>query len=418
MTTTSSSTGSSASSSSAASLSFITATTPTSRAKVNESWIGVAQGPRPRRVVRGVDEHGGAAAHDLEPPRGVDGCQPGPHHVDVERLLATAEERLDRRDRHGRVLRLVGAVQRQEEIGVLRGQAAQRDLLPTDGHVARGDAEVVALEHDPGTHLGRALDEHLGRLGRLLQPDDGDGVGLDDAGLLPRDLLDGVAEEVPVVEVDRRDDRDRGVDDVRRVPRAAHADLDDRDVDRQVGERGVRDGHEHLEVGHRRAAVDDRAGVDHLDERDHLVVGAEEALRVDRAPTDGDPLEHRVQVRRGEPTGVQAELAQQRLDDPGRARLAVGSGDVDDREGALRVAEQLHDGADPVERGLEVVLGGAGEDRRLHLTHPSVQLEQVRGIALGGIGGRAHPPIVHADPRRPARGASGPPRHNTWLWVA
>ena len=295
---------------------------------------------------------------------------------------------------HGRVLGLVGAVQRQEQVGVLRSEAAQRDLLPTDGHVARGDAEVVALDHDSRTHVGRALDEHLDRLGRLLQPDDGDGVGLDDAGLLPRDLLDRVPEEVTVVEVDGGDDGDGGIDDVGGVPRPAHADLHDRDVDRGVGERGIRDSDQHLEVGHRRAAVDDRAGVDHLDEGDHLVVGAEEPLRVDRPTADRDPLEHRVQVRRGEPPGVQAQLAQQCLDDAGGARLAVGAGDVDDGEGALRVAEQLHDRTDPVERRLEVVLGGAGEDRGLDLAHPSSHLELVRGIALGGIGGRAHPVIV------------------------
>ena len=197
-----------------------------------------------------------------------------------------------------------------------------------------------------------------------------------------------------MVDADRRDDRHVGVDDVRRVPGPAHPDLDDGDVDRQVGERGVRDGHEDLEVGHRRAAVDDRASIDDLDERDDLVVGGEEPLGVDRPTADGDALEHRVQVGRGEPAGLQAQLAQQPLDDARGARLAVRARHVDDGEGALGVAEQLHDGPDPVERGLEVVLGGAREDRLLDLTQPTREGELVRGVALDGIGCRAHPPIL------------------------
>ena len=47
--------------------------------------------------------------------------------------------------------------------------------------------------------------------------------------------------------------------------------------------------------------------------------------------------------------------------------LAVGAGQVDHRVGALRVAEQLGEGADPVERGLEPGLGPAREQGVLGL---------------------------------------------------
>ncbi len=39
-------------------------------------------------------------------------------------------------------------------------------------------------------------------------------------------------------------------------------DLDDGDVDRGIGERGIRDGDEHLEVGHPWTALSHRCGVD------------------------------------------------------------------------------------------------------------------------------------------------------------
>ena len=156
---------------------------------------GVAQGPPPRRGCGRRRRARWAAAHDLEATRGVDARQPGPQHVDVEGLLAPTEEGLDRRNRHGRVLRLVGAEQREEQVGVLAGEAAQRDQLPTDGHVARDHAELVALDTIRAPTSVAALDEHRDRLGRLPQPDDGDGAAL----MMPafsRDLLDRVAEPV------------------------------------------------------------------------------------------------------------------------------------------------------------------------------------------------------------------------------
>ena len=51
-----------------------------------------------------------------------------------------------------------------------------------------------------------------------------------------------------MVDADVGDDRDRGVDDVGRVPRAAQPDLDDRDVDREVGEPAERGRGQDLEV--------------------------------------------------------------------------------------------------------------------------------------------------------------------------
>ena len=244
--------------------------------------------------------------------------------------------------------------------------------------------------------------QDLGHL-RLLQPDDGDRAGLDDAALLGGDVLHRAAEEPLVVDRDRGHDGDLPVDDVGRVPRAAHADLDDGHVDGRVRERRVGHGDDHLEVGHPGAALGDRAGVDHLDERQHVVVGRDELLGRDRLAVQRDALADVVQVRGGEPPGGQAHLAQQPLDHPRGRRLAVGAGDVDDREGALGVAQQLHHRGDPVQRRLEVVLGGAGEDRLLHLPHPLAQVELLGGLLLGRVGTTGH----HCTPSVSAGAVAG-----------
>ena len=238
-------------------MSLRTATTPTSLVKVNASWSPSRRATRAGRVVRGVDEDGGAAPHDLEASGRRGRGEAGAQHLDVELLLTAADERLDRGDGHGDVLRHVRAVEGQEEVGIGRGEPAHGDGLATDGDVAALEAELLALVGDLGADLLGALVED-GDDGRVVLPGaHGDGLGLDDPGLLERDVALGVAEEVLVVEGDRRDDRDDAVGDVGGVPAAAHADLDDGDVDGGVGERGVGDGDEHLEVGHPRLALGD-----------------------------------------------------------------------------------------------------------------------------------------------------------------
>ena len=56
-----------------------------------------------------------------------------------------------------------------------------------------------------------------------------------------------------MVDADRGDHRDGGVDDVGGVPPTAHPDLDDGDVDRGIGECGEGHRGDDLELAHRRA---------------------------------------------------------------------------------------------------------------------------------------------------------------------
>ena len=76
-----------------------------------------------------------------------------------------AEERLDGGQRGDRVLRLVRAEQRQEDLLVLAAQALQAHLLAADGDPALQHAELGALAGDDGLDLDRAADQRVERTG-------------------------------------------------------------------------------------------------------------------------------------------------------------------------------------------------------------------------------------------------------------
>ena len=81
-------------------------------------------------------------------------------------------------------------------------------------------------------------------------------------------------------------------------------------------------------------------------------------------------------MRAGEPPGAEADRADQGVDHPRGAGLAVGAGQVHHRIGLLGLAEQLGEGGDPVQRGLEAGLGPAGQQGLLGV-----------GVGRGGSGG-------------------------------
>ncbi len=332
------------------------------------------------RVVGGVQQDGGAAPDDLQPARGADAGEALADLVGVELPAAgaaDAEERLDGGQREGRVLGLVLAVQRQEDVLVLlAADPAQRHQLAADREFAADDAELHALAGDRGVHLDRAPQDGLGGV-ELLLGDDRDGVGLDDPGLLDGDLAGGLPQLVGVVEADRGDHGDPGVDDVGGVPGAAHADLDHGDVHRRVGEGRVGHAGEHLEEGHR----DRLALVDHPHVGLDVAVDLDEPLGGDRGAVQADPLGDALHVRAGVAAGAQLEDGEQLLDHPGGGGLAVGAGDVDGGEGPLGLAQDVHQGLDPVERGLQLVLRPALGEFHLDVA------QGVGGAAVGGAEG-------------------------------
>jgi hypothetical protein len=250
----------------------------------------------------------------------------------------------------------VGAVQRQEDVVDRPAGRVDPDQLSADGQLPVQDPELDALPVHERADLGAALQQDLRRLDRLTGQDRLR-AGLDDARLLGGDLGQRVAQQVRVVDVDRRHHGHVRVRDVGGVPGAAQPDLDHRHVDRGVGERRVRHGRDDLEEGHRHPV--ELLLVDQCHVRLDLTPGLVEPLVGDGQPVDGDPLGHAHHVRAGEPPGAEARRPQQRLDHRGRAALAVRPGHVDDRVGALRIAEQGGEGADPGQARRHPVLGPA-----------------------------------------------------------
>ena len=136
------------------------------------------------------------------------------------------------------------AVQRQVHVVVDAAQPLDREHLTADGQLPSQHPELPPLGRDRRVDLDGPLVDRRQRLVRLGGEDQRRSI-VDDAGLGPGDVGDRVAQPFGVVQPDRCDHRDPGVQHVGRVLGAAQPDLDDRRVDRCVGER--RD--EGLEIG-------------------------------------------------------------------------------------------------------------------------------------------------------------------------
>src|SRR5437764_5684055 len=135
---------------------------------------------------------------------------------------------------------------------------------------------------------GSALDHRLSVGG--LRCDDRRYALLENTGLLGRDLAQGIAEEIGMVERDRRYRRNhRAIDHVGRVEPAAETDLEQDDIRRNACE-----GKE----GSRRGDLEERdrtAGIDPL----HLAQQFAEQSIVDDRTGDADSLVETYEMRRG-----------------------------------------------------------------------------------------------------------------------
>ena len=140
--------------------------------------------------------------------------------------------------------------------------------------------------------------------------------------------------------------------------------------------------------------------------RGNLLVQGDELFRGQGLAVDADPLAHRDQVRAGEAAGAQAALTQQGVDHARGGGLAVGAGDVDDREGALRIAEQADEGGYPVQGRLDRRL------RRRPTISRSTSCRVASSVTAGSQTSQCSP--VQATGARwrpvPAPGVPGPER--------
>src|SRR5690606_1133364 len=141
-----------------------------------------------------------------------------------------------RRHGNGGVVRLVTAVHRQQQVGVV-GLGAVDVHVPAANGGPGVDGEVPSVgtvfDAEVAGGGGGDLDDGLGEV-----PGDEDRPGPGDGELLDGDLLDRRAQVLGVLEVDPGEDGHVGVDDVGGVQATAQAHLDHRRVDRLIGEEG------------------------------------------------------------------------------------------------------------------------------------------------------------------------------------
>ena len=329
--------------------------------------------PRTVGVVGGVEHDGRAAPDHLEPAGRGDLAQRARHEVAVERLLA--DERLDRGEGDDGVLGLVGAVQREEERR-RSGRAAPAARRPGRRPPAPATRRRSRRPRGPGWRRPR---QH-----RRSSTSATSGVCSAITAVAPALMIPAFSRAICSGESPRNWAWSTPTGSTTATwpsatlvasHDAAQADLDDGHLDRGVGERGVRHADDGLEERQRVGL----GGVDEVGVRRHVVERADELLVGQRAAVDADPLAHPLDVGAGEAAGAQVQRAQQRVDHARGRRLAVGAGQVDDGVAALRVAEQLGERADPVERRLEPGLGPAGQQGVLDL---GKGLGRARGGAL------------------------------------
>ncbi|OQC21953.1 MAG: hypothetical protein BWX70_03198 [Verrucomicrobia bacterium ADurb.Bin070] len=229
------------------------------------------------------------------------------------------------------------------------------------GALLRADCQSLSRQRaarDRGRHrvgvvdTARALPRGGGRNhgARLIRHRRADhrAAGLDDAGLLGRDLLDGVAQPITVIQPDARDHRDQRRDDVGRVEPSAQPGFQHGQPDTRLAEKDERDGGEAFKEGGFRS-------VRLHFQREHglldLAGGGLQHGIFDRGTIEQVALVDAHQMRRGVAGDRIAGGAQDGFAERGDRAFAVGAGDMDDRQVALGVAEAFDQAVDRIEPG-------------------------------------------------------------------
>ena len=232
------------------------------------------------RVVRGVDEHGRA----LAAPAASRSSRPGEahrgerraHRVGVDRLLS-ARPRSAPRPRPAPARRWPPGARRAAAGRCRRpaAEAAQREPLPADrdlaGSATPNSAPYRATCASTSTQRSSSTCGHR----RVLLGQHRHRARLDDPGLLPGDAQHVGAQVLGVVEPDRGDHRDRAVGDVGGVPPAAQPDLDHRRPRPGASANAAKP----IAVSTSNLDSAPWLGVDQLDERRHVAVELDVALR-------------------------------------------------------------------------------------------------------------------------------------------
>jgi hypothetical protein len=202
--------------------------------------------------VRPVEDDAGGAGDDFQ-ARGLGGAGQALGHVALGRVEAPLTQLVEDRQRQAAVLRLVLSLQRHGEMledrtGGVQADAGVRAELRR-GLEAAGIVDIRAQHLERGAGGLRCAAEDLHHGWRLRDGERGD-TGLEDPGFFGGDLLEGVAQELRVLELDGGDGRDIGTDQVCGVEPSAQAHFHDGDIHRFFGEVAQRHGRQDLEIAH------------------------------------------------------------------------------------------------------------------------------------------------------------------------
>ena len=160
--------------------------------------------------------------------------------------------------------------------------------------------------------------------------DKGD-VGLRDPRLLARNPLQIRPQVIHVLERDLRDRADQRREHIRGIQPTTQTDLDNGDVHVPGGEVGERDGRSRLE----------EAGIDPLDVRFELGGPFRECILADRHAVYGDALNRGDEMGRRVQPYAPALRAQLVCDEGARRTLPIRATDVDRREMALGMPQDV-----------------------------------------------------------------------------
>ena len=221
-------------------------------------------------------------------------------------------------------------------------------------------------------------------------------AGAEDAGLLPADGLDRVAQPFAVIEAHRDDGRGIRVEQVHGVQPSAHAHFEHGDVDAGTREHDERGQRVPFEEGQRHVAA---RGVDRGESREQFGVG-------NFAAVHADALVVAHEVRRREQARLVAGRREDRVEVGGHRTLAVRAADGQHRRraGALRAAPRPRRPA----RGPGRSRPGARPAARRARPRPSGSALTSRWPMAGAAGSAAWRRCVRAG--RGGRGSCRSPR--------
>ena len=226
------------------------------------------------------------------------------------------------------------------------------DLLPTVPQRRAHPVGIGQRAHHPGMIVKDRI-----RLG-IAFPDHRRDPGLENAGLLPRDRLQGIPQQGAVVQADGRNHRQFRLQHVRGIQPSPEAHLDDRRVHPLIGKPLERQPRRNLEERQLllleiRLPLHQKIKYVLLGNQGILGFGKGRAfLRVASRPNTGicsgkpvpsrnnpRPFPEIQQMRRGIESDPEPAGAQSRCQQGGDGAFAVGAGDMDGLERAFRMAE-------------------------------------------------------------------------------